>query len=362
MGSTSVVGLVSSAATDTSFVDVLLSEFIQCATPLFSSRNEASVEYLRIKERELKMQEKMFALQQEEKWERDIIFHPVSTLITPDVPVVDPNGLTSHLTLIPSISPLSCRESKKATVKDYTKLVVTDGMVDYVLEKYGNKWKCEDKIAYVILKDLWLKYGKDDKGKGKEAEHDHLKVNKDDKGKGKLIDDKGKLVDDKGKGNEAEYDHLKVNKNDKGKRKVHDIQNRLGKLEIDLAREIKAKQVDDLDTLDLENIIKRPEEDFGRLLKVNKAKKAKEAELKAKEAKKVKEVELKAKKEVKAKEEMLAEVVQISSDEEDDDEDLTAPTSTRSRTPTAFTSTRFRAPTASTSTRSKAPIASTSNA
>nr|GFA23183.1 hypothetical protein [Tanacetum cinerariifolium] len=28
--------------------------------------------------------------------------------------------------------------AKKATVKDYTKLVVTDGMVDYVLEKYGN--------------------------------------------------------------------------------------------------------------------------------------------------------------------------------------------------------------------------------
>ncbi|GJW82773.1 hypothetical protein Tco_0155918 [Tanacetum coccineum] len=102
-------------------------------------------------------------------------------------------------------------ESKKATVKDYIKLVVTDGMVDYVLEKYGNNWKC-------------------DKGKRKEAEHYHLNVNKDNKGKGK----------------------------------VHNIQNRLEKLEVDLAREIKAKQVDDhddeLDILDLENRIKKLEE------------------------------------------------------------------------------------------------------
>ncbi|GJX40865.1 hypothetical protein Tco_0255855 [Tanacetum coccineum] len=121
---------------------------------------------------------------------------------------------------------------------------------------------------------------------------------------------------------------------DNGKGKVHDIQNRVGSVEVDLARAIKAKQVDDhddddLDTLDLENKIKKLEDDF--------AKKAKEAKLKAKKAK-------------NAKEAMLAEVVQISSDE-DDDEDPTAPTSTR-----------FRAPTASTSTRSRASIASTSNA
>ncbi|GJX78485.1 hypothetical protein Tco_0326634 [Tanacetum coccineum] len=55
---------------------------------------------------------------------------------------------------------LAMVESEKARVKDYTKLVVTDGMVDYVLEKYGNKWKSEDEIAYVILEDLR-------KGKGK---------------------------------------------------------------------------------------------------------------------------------------------------------------------------------------------------
>nr|GEY10403.1 retrovirus-related Pol polyprotein from transposon TNT 1-94 [Tanacetum cinerariifolium] len=114
--------------------------------------------------------------------------------------------------------------------------------------------KCKDEIASVILEDLWLKYGKDYKGKGKEAEHDHLKVNKDDKGKGN----------------------------------VHDIQNRLGELEVDSARAIKARQVDDhdddLDTLDLENRIKKLEEDFVRLLKAKKAKEAK----KSKKAKKVK--------------------------------------------------------------------------
>ncbi|GKC14862.1 hypothetical protein Tco_1011644 [Tanacetum coccineum] len=109
---------------------------------------------------------------------------------------------------------------------------------------------------------------------------------------------------DNGKGKEAKHDHLKVNKDDKGKGKVHDIQTRVKKLKVDLARAIKAKQAehdkgkgkqlddvdldaydddldahddDDLDALDLENIIKKLEEDFGRLLK------AKKAELKAKE-------------------------------------------------------------------------------
>nr|GFA19564.1 hypothetical protein [Tanacetum cinerariifolium] len=176
-------------------------------------------------------------------------------------------------------------KSEKARVKDYTKLVVTDGMVKYVLEKYGNKWKSEDEIAYVIIEDLWLKYRKDDKGKGKLVE-------------------------------------------DNGKRKVHDIQNRVGSLKVDLARAIKAKQVDDhnddddddIDSLNLENRIKKLKEDFGRLLKAKKAKeskkakeakKARDAKL-AKQAKKVSEAELKAKKAKKAKnakKAMLAEVV-----------------------------------------------------
>ncbi|GJS15679.1 hypothetical protein Tco_0410151 [Tanacetum coccineum] len=174
-----------------------------------------------------------------------------------------PNGLKNVLLTVTLMKFLAMVESKKARVKDYTKLVVTDGMVDYVLEKYGNKWKSEDEIAYVILEDLWLKYGKDDKGKGKlvednekgkEAEHHHLK------GKGKLVDDNGK-----------------------GKVDDHDD--------------------DALDTLDLENRIKKLKEDFCRLLKAKKAKeskKAKEAK-KAREKKKAREAEL-AKKKKKTRE------------------------------------------------------------
>ncbi|GKA42330.1 hypothetical protein Tco_0734990 [Tanacetum coccineum] len=49
------------------------------------------------------------------------------------------------------------KESSKATVKDYTKLLVTDEMVEYVLENMGRT----------------------EIGKEKEAEHDQLKVNKE---------------------------------------------------------------------------------------------------------------------------------------------------------------------------------------
>ncbi|GKB98838.1 hypothetical protein Tco_0984975 [Tanacetum coccineum] len=51
-------------------------------------------------------------------------------------------------------------ESEKATEKIYRKLMVTDDMVEYVLEKYGKNWNIEDEIADVILKDLQIKYGK----------------------------------------------------------------------------------------------------------------------------------------------------------------------------------------------------------
>nr|GEV05340.1 hypothetical protein [Tanacetum cinerariifolium] len=127
---------------------------------------------------------------------------------------------------------------------------------------------------------------------------------------------------------------------------------------------IKARQVDDLDTLDLEKRIKKLEEDFGWLLEAKKAKeakkskkakkkelkpkevnKAKEAELKAKEAKKAMLTESKAKKAKEAKEVMLAEVVQMFSDE-DDDEDPTASTFTRSRALIASTSIPHAASTA----------------
>ncbi|GJW43483.1 hypothetical protein Tco_0072282 [Tanacetum coccineum] len=63
-------------------------------------------------------------------------------------------------------------ESSKATMVEYLK-------------------NFDDEIANVIFEDLWMKYGKDEKAKEKEAEHDQLneKVNKEhDKGKGKEYD------------------------------------------------------------------------------------------------------------------------------------------------------------------------------
>ncbi|GKF04999.1 hypothetical protein Tco_0035667, partial [Tanacetum coccineum] len=144
----------------------------------------------------------------------------------------------------------------------------------------------EDMAHSVMKEDLWLKYGKDDKGKEK-------------------------LVEDIRKGKEAEHHHLKVNKEVNGKGNVHDIQNRVGSVKVDLAMVIKANQIDDhddddLDTLDLEIRIKNLEEDFGRLLKAKKAKeskKAKEAK-KSREAKKEREAEL-AKQAKKAREAKL---------------------------------------------------------
>nr|GEV76129.1 hypothetical protein [Tanacetum cinerariifolium] len=195
---------------------------------------------------------------------------------------------------------LAMVEFKKATVKDYTKLVVTDGMVDYVLEKYGNDWKCEAEISSVILGDLWLKYEKvSDKGKGKEAYHDHLKV----KGKDAEHDHFKVNKADKGKGKKVEHDYLKVNKDDKGKGKVHAIQNRLEKLEVDLARAIKAKQ----EAKKSKNAKEVKLEKEAKKAKLE----AKKAELKAKEgrkAKKAKEAMLAELKAKKAKEAMLAKV------------------------------------------------------
>ncbi|GKC19252.1 hypothetical protein Tco_1021402 [Tanacetum coccineum] len=133
---------------------------------------------------------------------------------------------------------LSVIESSKATNKDYTKLLVTDEMLEYVFAKYGNKWHLEDDIADVILEDLWMKYGKYDKGKGKVHDLENI------------IE---KLEVDK-EANHAEHDQLKVNKDDKGKGKVHD--------------------------LDLENRIKKLEVNFGSMLKAKKAKQAENDHLK----------------------------------------------------------------------------------
>ncbi|GJS95342.1 hypothetical protein Tco_0802310 [Tanacetum coccineum] len=187
---------------------------------------------------------------------------PVVLMVVPNTP----NGLQicsveKYLSMVESSKATMVEssrvESSKDTDKDYRKLLVTDEMVKYVLEKYRKNWNFKDEIANVIFEDLWIKYEKDDKGKEKEAEHDQLmeKVNKDDKGKGK----------------------------------VHDLQNRVEKLEVDFARAIKGKQANeteydkgkgkvhdlddvDFDDLDLENRIKKLEVDFGRMLKVKKAK------------------------------------------------------------------------------------------
>nr|GEZ79413.1 hypothetical protein [Tanacetum cinerariifolium] len=268
---------------------------------------------------------------------------------------------------------------------DWGKVIATNEIMDgYVMPKYENKnFLKDDSWIDIIMDDVYDTFYKDEEKEeeeeandAKESEDMKLSIMKDDKGK-------GKLVEDNEKGKEAEHHHLKGKRKlveDNGKGNVHDIQNRVGYVEVDLARAIKEKQVDDhdddaLDSLDLENKIKKLEEDFGKESKgaelAKQAKKTKEvelkeneAELKAKKANKAKEAmlaELKAKKAKSANEAMLAEVVQISSDK-DDNEDPTALTFTRSKALNASTSTRSRAPTASTSTRSRAPIASTSNA
>nr|GEY50353.1 hypothetical protein [Tanacetum cinerariifolium] len=163
----------------------------------------------------------------------------------------------------------------------------------YVMPKHGKtNWKEDDSWTNIILDDVYDTFYRDE-----EQETDVAKENDNEWGK------------------EAEHDHLKVNK---------------GKLEVNLAKAIKARQVDDHDddlgTFDLENRIKKLEEYFGRLLKAKMAKESMLAELKAKKAKEENEA-------------MLAEVVHISNDEDDDEDHI-----------------------ASTSIRSKAPIASTSNA
>ncbi|GJT44094.1 hypothetical protein Tco_0952809 [Tanacetum coccineum] len=56
-GSSSGARLESSGAGEHSLVDALLSKFTMAATPFFSSRKESSSEYLRIKERELELED-----------------------------------------------------------------------------------------------------------------------------------------------------------------------------------------------------------------------------------------------------------------------------------------------------------------
>ena len=49
---------------------------------------------------------------------------------------------------------------------EYTKLIVSNNMIDYVMATYGNKWDIEDEIVDLILEDLWEKYGNKEVAKG----------------------------------------------------------------------------------------------------------------------------------------------------------------------------------------------------
>ncbi|GKF12610.1 hypothetical protein Tco_0050536, partial [Tanacetum coccineum] len=62
---------------------------------------------------------------------------------------------------------------------DWSKLVVTEEMVDYVLAKYGNQWEVDEPITDVILDDLL------------QRTFNEPKLVKNDKGNGILNDDKG---------------------------------------------------------------------------------------------------------------------------------------------------------------------------
>nr|GFB73640.1 hypothetical protein [Tanacetum cinerariifolium] len=114
--------------------------------------------------------------------------------------------------------------------------ITKDTMERYVMPKYGKtNWRKDDSWTDIILDDVYDTFYRD-----KEQETEVAK---------KFLTPIIVLM-------------VVPNtaKNDKGKGNVHDIQNRLGELKVDLARAIKARQVDDhdddLDTLDLGNKIK----------------------------------------------------------------------------------------------------------
>ncbi|GJX93358.1 hypothetical protein Tco_0347944 [Tanacetum coccineum] len=268
---------------------------------------------------------------------------------------------------------------------DWEKVKITDEVLEYVILKYGKcNWREDNSWSQIIVEDIYNTFYKDEAEAdeevelAKESEDMSLSIMKEKflsmiESEKATVKDYTKLVvtdemidytsfiDDKGRG--------KVD--DKGKGKVDDVQNRVERLEGDLARaekgkakriifeKGKAKQAEDdvdlVDALDLEHRIKKLSEDFNRLLKAKKAKEKKKAE----------EAELKVKKEV----------VEVSSDEKDSSDEevveirMFKERPTTSRTPNAFISTRLRTSTAftrsrapTTSTRSRAPIASTSSA
>ena len=51
--------------------------------------------------------------------------------------------------------------------RDYSKMVVNEGMVEYVMSKYGNKWYDNKEMMEVIMEDLWQRENnQEDVGRG----------------------------------------------------------------------------------------------------------------------------------------------------------------------------------------------------
>ncbi|GKD80915.1 hypothetical protein Tco_1347754 [Tanacetum coccineum] len=242
--------------------------------------------------------------------------------------------------------------------QDWNKVERTQDLVEYVYDKYVNvsvtNEMLNDLYNFAMMKEKYLSMV--------ESEKKAKLMVESEKGKAKLM-----VFDEM-----VEYVLAKYGKNWNLEDEMADvipgdlrIKYRKERLEGDLARAIKTKQiehdkgkakqaehdldnVDLVDALDLVNRIKKLEEDFSRLLKVKKAKEAKEAD--------------------KAKLKVNKEVVEVSSDEGFSDgkdvvcfNDVKYPLIDAKIRMFKERSTTSRDPITSTSIRSIALIASTSN-
>ncbi|GKE08427.1 hypothetical protein Tco_1411978 [Tanacetum coccineum] len=124
-----------------------------------------------------------------------------------------------------------------------------------MLEK-GTNWMEDDSWTDIIPDDVYNTFYRDEEEETKVAKNEDMALSV--------------MKGDKGKGKEAEHDHLKVNKVDsvkalKAKQAEHDKGK--GKQLDDVDLDDLDSHDDDLDAFDLENRIKKLEEGFGRLLK-----------------------------------------------------------------------------------------------
>ncbi|GKC74385.1 hypothetical protein Tco_1120268 [Tanacetum coccineum] len=155
-------------------------------------------------------------------------------------------------------------EINKKNEQDWSKVEWTPDLVDYVYDKYENipvtDEMLDDLYNFAMMKEKFLSMVESKKVESKKdtekiyrkltVTDDMIKYGKDDKGKGKV---KGDLV----RANQAEQ-----------AKHVGD--------DVDL---VDADDVDLLASLDLENIVTKLKEDFTRLIKAKKAKEADEAEV-----------------------------------------------------------------------------------